>query len=120
MKNKSHRRSSKSAARDIRGAKAREEMREKGYIQTRELAEYRFLDRYSVNVQGEYRDAGESDNLGLRLGQAFLDGNFLLREDMILGANLGRIEVPFALYNRTRDRVDTRSSISTLSLRRWV
>lgn len=33
-------------------------------------------------------------------------------KDTILGANLGRIEIPFALYNATRDRVDTRPSIA--------
>jgi hypothetical protein len=65
----------------------------------------------SLTVQGEYRDAGESDNLGVRLGQAFADGHWSATEDTILGANLGRIEVPFALYNATRDRVDTRPSI---------
>jgi hypothetical protein len=73
--------------------------------------QYKLLDRYSVNVQGEYRDAGESDNLGFRLSQAFADGSFSPGEGTLLGANLGRIDIPFALYNRTRDRVDTRPSI---------
>jgi hypothetical protein len=73
--------------------------------------QYRFLNRYSMNVQGEYRDAGESDNLGLRLSQAFVDGYMPVGKDTFLGANLGRIEIPFGLYNRTRDRVDTRPSI---------
>lgn len=82
-----------------------------GYREITLGAQYRFLDRFSLNLQGEYRDAGESDNLGLRLGQAFVDGNFAAGEDTILGANLGRIEIPFALYNRTRDRIDTRPSI---------
>jgi hypothetical protein len=72
---------------------------------------YKPLDCCSVTFQGEYRDAGESDNLGVRLGQAFADGHWTLGKDTILGANFGRIEVPFALYNATRDRVDTRPSI---------
>jgi hypothetical protein len=67
-----------------------------GYREVSLGGQYKFLDRYSVNVQGEYRDAGES---------AFLDGSFSPRKDTILGANLGRIEIPFALYSRTRDRV---------------
>ena len=82
-----------------------------GYREISLGGQYRFWDNYSVTIQGEYRDAGESDNLGLRLGQAFLEGNFRTGEDTILGANLGRVEVPFGLYNRTRDRVDTRPSI---------
>jgi hypothetical protein len=73
--------------------------------------QYRPFACCSLNVQGEYRDAGQSDNLGLRLSQAFADAAFHVGEDTLLGANLGRIEVPFALYNATRDRVDTRPSI---------
>jgi len=73
--------------------------------------QYEFLDRYSVTLQGEYRDAGESDNLGLRLSQAFVDGYMSPRPDTILGVNLGRVEIPLGFYNRTRDRVDTRPSI---------
>jgi hypothetical protein len=82
-----------------------------GYREGSLGGQYKFLDRYSVNVQGEYRDAGESDNLGFRLSQAFVDGGFSPGEGSLLGTNLGRIEIPFALYNRTRDRVDTRPLI---------
>jgi hypothetical protein len=53
---------------------------------------YRFWDRYSVNVQGEYRDAGESDNLGLRLAQAYVDGYTDIGKETIVGVNAGRIE----------------------------
>lgn len=73
--------------------------------------QYRFLNDYSINVQGEYRDAGESDNLGFRMGQAYLDARHVFGKHKIVGVNLGRIEIPFALYNATRDRIDTRPSI---------
>jgi hypothetical protein len=65
-----------------------------GYREVSLGGQYRFLDRYSVNVQGEYRTAGESDTVGLRLGQAFLDGSFIPGESTIVGANLGASKSP--------------------------
>lgn len=73
--------------------------------------QYRMLDNLSMTMQGEYRDAGESDNLGLRMSQAYMDGYLEVTKDSIIGVNMGRIEIPFGFYNRTRDRIDTRPSI---------
>lgn len=82
-----------------------------GYREGSLGAQYRLLPEFSVNAQGEYRDAGQSDNLGFRLGQAYMDARHSFGEDTVVGVNLGRIELPFGLYNATRDRIDTRPSI---------
>lgn len=71
---------------------------------------YRMTDNIYMQAQGEYRDAGASDNEGLRMSQAFMDGVLPLSSGVV-GAQMGRVEIPFGFYNRTRDRVDTRPSI---------
>jgi len=58
-----------------------------------------------------YRDAGETDNDGLRVDYALIDWQFLSQAESGAGIRLGRVRNPFGLYNETRDVVFTRPGI---------
>ncbi|MGH8562588.1 MAG: hypothetical protein ACREXW_00305 [Gammaproteobacteria bacterium] len=62
-------------------------------------------------VQGIYRDAGGSDDLGFRLDYANLDLSLPVRDDLTFGIRGGRVKNPFGLYNEARDAVWTRPSV---------
>lgn len=63
-----------------------------------------------IAAQGLYRNAGGADNEELRLDYAHFDYN-LNFEDLKAGIRLGRVKVPFGLYNETRDVVWTRPGV---------
>lgn len=57
------------------------------------------------------RDAGATDDDGLRLDYALLDYQFLSEADANAGLRLGRVKNPIGIYNETRDVIFTRPSI---------
>lgn len=61
-------------------------------------------------AQGLYRNAGGSDDEKFRLDYANLDYS-LSFEDLKAGIRLGRVKIPFGLYNETRDVVWTRPGV---------
>jgi hypothetical protein len=65
--------------------------------------------QFSMQVVG--RDAGETDNDGVRIDYGFADYSFLSDADRLWGARVGRITNPLGFYNETRDVPFTRPSI---------
>jgi hypothetical protein len=74
-------------------------------------ATVRPLPNLLLSAQGLYRQAGGSDEEGLRLDYAQLDYNVPLGAAGTVGVRLGRVKIPFGLYNQTRDVIWTRPSI---------
>lgn len=65
-----------------------------------------------VSAQGLYRDAGGSDEQGVRLDFAQADYSApLFDSSLVLGVRGGRVKIPFGLYNDTRDMMWTRPSV---------
>lgn len=69
------------------------------------------LDALQLSGQILYRRAGESDQEGLRLDYAQADWRFYQNDSTQLGIKLGKVKVPYGLYNETRDVPFTRPSI---------
>lgn len=69
------------------------------------------LDTLRLSGQVVYRHAGESDQDGLRLDYAQADWTFLQSEVTQLGIKLGKVKLPYGLYNETRDMPYTRPGI---------
>lgn len=69
------------------------------------------LDTLQLSGQILYRRAGESDQDGLRLDYAQADWRFFQNEFTQLGLKLGKVKIPYGLYNETRDVPFTRPSI---------
>ncbi|MDP1928417.1 MAG: hypothetical protein Q8K62_07895 [Thiobacillus sp.] len=69
------------------------------------------LDALQLSGQILYRRAGESDQEGLRLDYAQADWRFYQNESTQLGVKLGKVKIPYGLYNETRDVPFTRPSI---------
>lgn len=69
------------------------------------------LDTLQLSGQILYRRAGESDEEGLRLDYAQADWRFFQNESTQLGLKLGKVKIPYGLYNETRDVPFTRPSI---------
>jgi hypothetical protein len=69
------------------------------------------LDNLQLSGQILYRRAGESDQDGLRLDYAQADWRFYQNESTQLGLRLGKVKIPYGLYNETRDVPFTRPSI---------
>jgi hypothetical protein len=65
-----------------------------------------------VSAQALVRDAGETDNEGLRLDYALVDYRFLSTPSTDAGVRLGRVKNAFGLYNETRDIIFTRPGIT--------
>ncbi len=63
-------------------------------------------------VQGLYRDAGGSDDLGFRLDYANLDYSLPVGESVMLGVRAGRVKNPFGFYNEGRDAIWNRPGVS--------
>lgn len=64
-----------------------------------------------ASAQVLMRDAGHTDDEGLRLDYALVDYQFLSGVDGSAGLRLGRVKNPIGLYNETRDMVFTRPGI---------
>jgi hypothetical protein len=64
-----------------------------------------------VAVQGLYRDAGGSDDLGFRLDYANLDYHLPLGDYSRVGVRVGRVKNPFGLYNEGRDAIWNRPGV---------
>lgn len=88
---------------------------EDGSLDFREMGingSVKLLPNLLISAQGLYRDAGASDNLGVRLDFAQIDYSApLLDSALVLGARGGRVKVPFGLYNDTRDVLSTRPTV---------
>lgn len=69
------------------------------------------LDALQLSGQILYRRAGESDQEGLRLDYAQADWRFYQNDSTQLGLKLGKVKIPYGLYNETRDVPFTRPSI---------
>ncbi|MFN3920731.1 MAG: hypothetical protein ACK4JF_10670 [Methylohalobius sp.] len=67
--------------------------------------------RLLISAQGLFRQAGASDEEGVRLDYALLDYYFPVGQTGTLGVRLGRVKNPFGLYNETRDVVWTRPGV---------
>ena len=67
--------------------------------------------RLLLSAQALLRDAGQTDNDGLRLDYALADFKLVNRPALDLGLRIGRVKNPFGLYNETRDVVFTRPGI---------
>jgi hypothetical protein len=69
------------------------------------------FDALRLSGQILYRQAGESDEEGLRLDYAQADWQFHRTESTQLGLKFGKVKLPYGLYNETRDVPFTRPSI---------
>lgn len=74
-------------------------------------ATWQVRDRLLAAGQLLYRRAGESDDDGLRLDYAHLDWRFHQSDSHQIGARLGKVKIPYGLYNETRDVPFTRPGI---------
>jgi len=72
----------------------------------------KLLPNLLISAQGLYRDAGASDEQGVRLDFAQIDYSApFLNSALVLGVRGGRVKMPFGLYNDTRDVLWTRPSV---------
>jgi TonB dependent receptor len=69
------------------------------------------LDALRLAGQVLYRRAGESDQDGLRLDYAQADWQFHQTDVTQIGLKLGKVKLPYGLYNETRDVPFTRPGI---------
>lgn len=69
------------------------------------------FDALRLSGQILYRQAGESDEEGLRLDYAQADWQFYRTETTQQGLKFGKVKLPYGLYNETRDVPFTRPSI---------
>ena len=69
------------------------------------------LDALRLSGQVLYRRAGESDQDGLRLDYAQADWQFYQTDVTQFGLKLGKVKLPYGLYNETRDVPFTRPGI---------
>ncbi len=69
---------------------------------------------YGLLLSGQVllRDAGASDNEGLRIDYALLDYQIIRRPDFNFGLRAGRVKNPLGLYNESRDVIFTRPGIT--------
>ena len=82
-----------------------------GYREVTLGGRYDLRDNVHMVMQGEYRTAGESDTVGMRMSQAYMDAWMPIGKSSIVGARAGRIEPPFSFYNKTRDSIFSRPSV---------
>lgn len=68
--------------------------------------------RVLISAQALVRDAGETDNEGLRLDYALVDYQFLSTPTLHAGLRAGRVKNSFGLFNESRDVIFTRPSIT--------
>ena len=72
---------------------------------------WRALPELQLALQVTYRDAGQSDEKGLRIDYGLVDYTFYTSEILSFGVKAGRVPTPYGLYNDTRDVARTRPSI---------
>ncbi len=72
---------------------------------------WRPLASLSLSGQLLYRQAGATDEDGLRLDYAQADWQFVNTDATQLGIKLGKVKLPYGLYNETRDVPFTRPGI---------
>ena len=69
------------------------------------------FDKLRVSGQLLYRRAGETDKDALRLDYAHADWRLHQTKDHQLGLRIGKVKIPYGLYNETRDVPFTRPGI---------
>lgn len=72
---------------------------------------WRVIPELQLSMQLVYRDAGLTDDDGVRVDYALADFSFYSTESTLLGLKGGRIPTPLGFYNETRDVFSTRPSI---------
>ena len=72
---------------------------------------WRVFPELQLSMQIVYRDAGLTDESGVRIDYGYADYSFLSTESTLLGLKGGRIPTPLGFYNETRDVLSSRPSI---------
>ncbi len=72
---------------------------------------WRVVPELQLSMQLVYRDAGLTDDQGVRVDYALADYSFYSTENKLLGIKAGRIPTPLGFYNETRDVLSTRPTI---------
>lgn len=72
---------------------------------------WRIIPDLQIAMQVVWRDAGKTDEQGLRIDYGLADYRLYSSEDSLLGIKAGRVPTPLGLYNDTRDVASTRPSI---------
>jgi hypothetical protein len=72
---------------------------------------WRIIPDLQIAMQVVWRDAGLTDEQGLRIDYGLADYHLYSSEDNLLGIKAGRVPTPLGLYNETRDVASTRPGI---------
>lgn len=72
---------------------------------------WRITPDLQIAMQIVWRDAGLTDEQGLRIDYGLADYHIYSSEDNLLGIKAGRVPTPLGLYNETRDVASTRPGI---------
>lgn len=72
---------------------------------------WRIIPELQLAVQVVYRDAGLTDEDGIRVDYGLADYSFFSSESTLLGIRAGRVPTPYGFYNDTRDVASTRPGI---------
>ena len=72
---------------------------------------WRVIPELQLSMQVVYRDAGKTDDLGVRIDYGLADYSFYSTESTLLGIKGGRIPTPLGFYNESRDVLSNRPSI---------
>lgn len=72
---------------------------------------WRIIPDLQIAMQVVWRDAGKTDEQGLRIDYGLADYRLYSSEDSLLGIKAGRVPTPLGLYNDTRDVASTRPGI---------
>ncbi|MGJ0492462.1 hypothetical protein [Methylobacter sp.] len=72
---------------------------------------WRIIPDLQIAMQVVWRDAGLTDEQGLRIDYGLADYHLYSSENGMLGIKAGRVPTPLGLYNETRDVASTRPSI---------
>ena len=72
---------------------------------------WQIMSDLQVAMQGVYRNAGKTDDLGFRLDYGVANYNLYSSENDLLTLRGGRVPTPLGFYNETRDVAATRPSI---------
>ncbi|WP_020161054.1 hypothetical protein [Methylobacter marinus] len=72
---------------------------------------WRIIPDLQIAMQVVWRDAGLTDEQGLRIDYGLADYRLYSSEESLLGIKAGRVPAPLGLYNDTRDVASTRPGI---------
>ncbi len=72
---------------------------------------WRVIPELQLALQVVWRNAGQTDEAGLRIDYGVADYSFYSSESTLLGIKAGRVPTPLGLYNETRDIASTRPSV---------